>query len=285
MQFQMDSQFSNSKKEKGGYFLNHNSIISKFIDNFGPLEPKPHLHYIQGGVKGRFGLTTEPGEVLQLWRQRFYRENQKYPTLQVSSPSDILPRIHQEYDKWFFEFDEKDLLQAMRILQNKPFSKIKVIHSPEPLPMIFQRQDVGISVLLAPIMLELPKPEDQKIQKEHFKGNPWRDGKPKYYWTQQLPNSTFWIVEFPTYSPESDGLRYGFPIGKTVKCRNCGLEIDKQTWINKLNTMNHPECPCSCDTYDDFCGCRRRREMATYDRIRRESTIKKHFMRNHWDMA
>src|SRR6266566_1619346 len=224
--------------------MNQNSIISKFIEKCGELDPKPNYHYAEGSKLRRYGLTTEPRTVLQFWRERFYRD-------------------HQEYHKWFYEFDEKDLLQAMRFLQNSPFSKIQVVHSTEPLPMIFTRKDVDVAILLAPMMLELPKVEDQAIQKSHFKGNPWRDGKPEYYWTQQLPNSTFWIV----------------------KCRNCHTEMTIQDWTNKLTTMNHPECQCSCDTYDDFCGCRRRREMAQFDRIRRQSTIRKHFMRNHWDMA
>ncbi len=189
--------------------MNQSSIISKFIDKCGELDPKPNYHYAEGSTKRRYGLTTEPGTVLQFWRERFFRDHQKYPNIKVSAPSEVLPRIHQEYDKWFYD-----------------------------------------------------------------------------YWTQQLPNSTFWIVEFPTFKNTSvDGFMYGYPIGRMVKCRNCGTEMAINDWSNKLLNMNHPECQCSCDTYDDFCGCRRRREMAQFDRIRRQSTIRKHFMRNHWDMA
>ena len=266
--------------------MNQNSIISKFIEKCGELDPKPNYHYAEGSKLRRYGLTTEPGTVLQFWRERFYIDHQKYPNIKVSAPSEVLPRIHQEYDKWLYEFDEKDLLQAMRFLQNSPFSKIQVVHSSEPLPMIFTRKDVDVAILLAPMMLELPKVEDQAVQKSHFKGNPWIDGKPSYYWTQKLPNSTFWIVEFPTFSNTSvSGFMYCYPIGRMVKCRNCHTEMPINDWSNKLLNMNHSECQCSCDTYDDFCGCRRRREMAQFDRIRRQSTIRKHFMRNHWDMA
>src|SRR5207249_1172966 len=120
-----------------------------------------------------------------------------YPNIKVSAPSEVLPRIHQEYDKWFYEFDEKDLLQAMRFLQNSPFSKIQVVHSPEPLPMIFSRKDIDVAILLAPMMLELPKVEDQANQKQQFKSNSLRDCKTNYYWTPPLPYSSFWIVEFP----------------------------------------------------------------------------------------
>lgn len=255
--------------------MNQSSVISKFIEKCGPLDPKPHLHFVQGGVKGHFGLTTEPSEALQVFRSGFYRKYHKYPNIKISSPSDILPRQHLEYENWSYDFDNKDLITAMRCLQNAPFNKIQVIHSTEPFPMIFSRQDCKINIILAPITLEIPKEEVKKEQVEHFKGNPWRDGKPQYYWTQQLPNSTFWIVEYPTIKG----------IAQLIKCRNCNFEIDRESWVKKVVTMNHPECQCSCDTYDDFCECRKRREQATFDRIRRESTIKKHFMRNHWDMA
>lgn len=229
--------------------MNQNSIISKFIEKCGPLDPKPHLHYVQGGVKGHFGLTTEPGEVLQLWRNRFFKEHQKYPNIKISSTSDILPNIHFEYDGWSVDFDNRDLLSAMRLLQNAPFSKIQIVNSTEPLPMIFFRQDVTLYILLAPIMLQIPKQTEAQKELKKYKFST--------RWIAPLPDTTFWIVEVTS--------------GMIAKCKKCGNEKDIEEW-KKLRDSYHPECYCSCETYGDECGCRKKREGQRYDRIRRVYT-------------
>lgn len=234
--------------------MNQNSIISKFIEKCGPLDPKPHLHYVQGGVKGHFGLTTEPGEVLQLWRNRFFKEYQKYPNIRISSPQDLLPKVHFEYEGWSVDFDNKDLMSAMRLLQNAPFSKIQVINSTEPLPMIFSRKDVDVAILLAPIMLQLPKETEQKKELKKFKF--------LTRWIAPLPDSTFWIVEVP----------FGESTHLIAKCKKCGNETDIEDW-KKLRDCQHPECYCSCEAYGYECGCRAKREGQRFDRIRRVYTV------------
>ena len=232
--------------------MNKDSIIAKFIEKFGPLEPKLHLHYVQGQIRGQFGLTTEPGEVLQLWRARFFREHQRFPNLKVSSPSEILPNIHYEYDGSSIDFDNKDLLSAMRLLQNSPFSKIQVVHSTEPLPMIFNRKDIAISVLLAPIMLPLPKETEAKKELKKFRF--------MTRWIAQLPDTTFWLVEVPI----GDGTH------NIAKCKKCGNEMELEEW-KKLRDCQHPECYCSCEAYGYECGCRAKREGQRYDRIKRRT--------------
>jgi hypothetical protein len=119
--------------------------------------------------------------------------------------------------------------------------------------------------------------EGAKAQVAHFKGNPWMSGKPSYSWVSQMPNSTFWLVEFPTIQGTYVASLYGYPIGRMLKCRNCRAELQIEVWTKNLVNKNHPECVCSCETYGDECGCRRNREYSQFDRIRRESTIKKRF--------
>lgn len=234
--------------------MNQNNIISKFIEKCGPLDPKPHLHFVQGGVKGHFGLTTEPSEALQVFRKGFFRKFNKYPNIKVSSPADILPRQHFEYENWSYDFDNKDLLSAMRLLQNAPFSKIQVICSTEPFPMMFSRKDVSISILLAPIALLLPKETEQKKELKKFKF--------LTRWIAPLPETTFWIVEVP-FGKESTHL--------ITKCKKCNNEMELEEW-KKLRDSYHPECYCSCEAYGYECGCRAKREGQRYDRIRRTYT-------------
>ncbi len=89
----------------------------------------------------------------------------------------------------------------------------------------------------------------------NYRKNPWLDDKPIGRWIRQLPNSTFWIVEYDVYS------RLGTikEVSQIIKCYNCRAEIDTLTYADMLLNRNHAQCVCSCNTYDDFCGCIRNR--------------------------
>lgn len=251
------------------------SVVAKFIEKAGPLDPKPDKHFIQDANNGRYGLTTELNLNFELLMIQFEKDHNRKPSkFRVSPASKILPQLHIEAFGNSYDWDMQDMMKGMRILQNAPFSKIQVYHSLDPMPIAFVRQDCPVAVLLAPIVLPI---KDNLVVYPFKRTNVWRDEKPEMNWIQRMPNSTYWLVEFPTFKGSWVAAAYGHPIGRLIKCENCKAEIDIKTFIHKLVDMNHPECVCSCDTYDDFCGCRRKRDQMTYDRIRRESTTTMHF--------
>lgn len=275
-------------------YLNRQTVINKFIEKAGELDPKPQYGYIQGKIKGNYGLTTNLDIVLSLWRNRYKKENGIFPQDVTSSvPDKILPKIHYEINDIVVDFDESDLLNCMRCLQNSPFSKITVFHWPnKALPIAFHRSDCDISILLAPIMLPI-KPEAPVMPESKYKGNPWIDkAHAEWKYVSDIPNTTFQLWTFdltstnPPWKPDSVlAMTWGYPIAKMLKCRNCKFEIGIQDWVTKKIQWNHPECQCSCNTYDDFCGCRKRREFAAYDRLAFQTRQRYRFMRNHWDVA
>ena len=249
--------------------MNKNSIVDKFANYCGGLHATPY-HFVQGAIKYNFGLTFELGTVLSY--------------LKDSPSTEGLEKSFTIEDQ-NISFDDADIMKAKRFLQNAPFSKVKMICFPsKAMPVFFYREDVAI--LLSPYILPVPKEDVEVNEVKKFKGNPWLKDKFEIAWIRQLhPNSTFWLCQFVTPPNTYTAMMYGYPIGTMIKCKVCGCEIDVVTYSQQL-LKNHPECMCSCDTYDDFCGCKWKRIQATYDRIRRESTIKKHFMqRAYWDVT
>ncbi len=248
--------------------MNRQSVINKFIEKAGPLNPKPQFHYVQGLTKGWYGLTTKLNDVIQLWRKKANTSSE--PSL--TRVGLVLPNIHREVDGKSYDFDQSDILNCARMLQNVPFKDISVILVGDTLPIAFHRSNCDISILLAPQILDIPKTEPIQEQKKKFKGNPWA-GREDYKWISQMPNCTFWLVEV------ANGDRF-------LKCRNCGNELVIQDWVNRKIRENHPECMCSCNTYDDFCGCQQRVRMMQYDRLWRQNQKRMFYIkRSHRDIA
>jgi len=237
--------------------MNRQSVINKFIEKCGPLDPKPEYGFAQGRTKYNFGLTTQ----LELVLSKLKGNN-----ITVSPAPSILPTIHYELNGLTYTWDSNELLICMRMLQNKPFSLVSVFHYPnQPFPIAFHRAKCDVSILLAPYVHKKSEfiPEQPT---NTFKGNPWTAEKPQIRWIKQMPNSTFWLVEFDTLKGSFVSECWGYPIGRMLKCYNCQTEIGIEEWPSMLK-RNHPECMCMCNTYDDFCGCIRKRELAKYDRL------------------
>ena len=275
-------------------------VIEKFIEKCGPLDPKPQYAYAQGSkfisigsriVQGpRFGITSNPSVMFEKMQTKFQKDWNRFPqNLMVSTAYEVLPSVVLEIEGQMYEWDETNLLDAMMMFQNRPFDKLLITRfKDEPIPMLFSRKDVDVSVLLAPRVRPIPITSDlAKERKKKIRGSVWSGkGILPEEWKKQILNTTFWIVEWPTESPDSvEGHTYGYPIGKMVKCRKCGFEIGVNDWSIKYLRDNHPDCTCSCETYEDFCGCRRMREMWSYDRLRRQQSYKNRMFRNHWDLA
>lgn len=255
--------------------MNRQSVIRKFTEKCGtPITGKNSL-FIYGSAYGKehIGLTTKFQETVDALIKKYKQDHLgQYPLgFSETTAGHILPKIHQEVDGWMYDFDTGDLLDCMRMLENKPFQKIHVYRwTNEPMPMLFNRSDCDISVVLAPIMLPIPKDDGKdhtpikKIHKEIMTT-----------WIRQLdPRTSFWLVSI-------DYMNDRPPI-QTVKCTKCNCEIDKLTYINVYLKRNHLECTCTCDTYEDFCGCRRNRELNQIEKIRRETQVVRHFMSKKW---
>ena len=250
--------------------MNRQSIINKFIDVCGsPIAGKDGL-FIYGSIFGHIGLTTKLKESIHAITEKYLKDWNHLPTTELRqvSAGAVLPRIHIERTGYYFDFDRIDLLNCMRFLENKPFQKITVTYWPEePLPMFMSRKDVDIHVILAPHMGNIPIANLIETKSEKFRGNPWSSGKPDLNWIRQLDQTTFWLVQFPTVKGSYYAGMYGYPVGETIICKSCSIEIDKQTWINNKLLRNHPECMCSCNTYDDFCGCARKRNSIANEQM------------------
>jgi hypothetical protein len=275
--------------------MNRQTVINKFIEKAGALDPKPKYDYVQGTTKGHYGLTTKLESVIMRFRRKYWEETKKISEVSVNRVGNILPNIHREIDGVSYDFDESDILNCARMLQNSPFKDISVIIPGDTLPIAFKRSGVDISILLAPTVLDIPPPEiEHPSVIKKYKGNPWINPD-RHLWQLKgnLPKCTYQVWEFdisktnPPYKPNSVmALNYGYPIAQLIKCSNCGNEITKGDWLNRAYRDQHPECVCSCFTYDDFCGCQRLREQMVYDRIRRETTQRANFIkRSHWDVA
>lgn len=234
--------------------MNRQSVINKFIEKAGPLDPKPQLGFIQGTTKYYYGLTTQLVKVFELLKKEKNLQDVTRKFL-----GEILPSIRFELNGYLYSWETDDLIDCCRMLQNKPFSKVHVLmYENQPVPIAFHRSDCDISILLAPFVNKITEAIPSQPT-NRFKGNPWMVDKAIPRWIKQMPKSTFWLVEFDTVR----GLE------RILKCYNCKVEIGIEEWPKKLE-RNHPECMCMCDTYDDFCGCRRNREYQKYDRLWRQ---------------
>ena len=233
--------------------MNRQTVINKFIEKAGPLDPKPKYQYVQGSIKGWYGLTTKLQDVTQMFRRKYWIETKKISEVSVKRMSEVLPYIHREIDGWSYDFDNHDILNCARMLQNSPFKDIKVIIPGDVLPIAFNRPNCDISVLLAPIMCEIPKETEQKKILKKF----------KFYtrWVSPLPDTTYWVVEVPTRTSTE----------LIIKCKRCGNEKSIPEWKSLL-LSHHPSCYCLCDTYGDECGCKAKRDGQRYDRIKRQYT-------------
>ena len=236
--------------------MNRQSIINRFIEKTGGLYPIPKYGYIQGKKKGDYGMTTRLDDVMKYT---------KADTPSTTTVEALLLDNHYELDGWSYDFDESDVLSCARMLQNSPFKNITVIRFGSKLPIAFHRSGYDISILLAPMMFEI---------KEHISksnSNP-KFGDRRYHleWLNQLPQSTFWLVK------KESGERF-------VKCYNCGSEFQYPDWVNRAVRDHHPYCMCQCNTYDDFCGCRRIKEMQMYDRLWRQAKVKQFYIQRSRD--
>jgi hypothetical protein len=244
--------------------MNRQILINKFIEKAGPLDPKPQLGFIQGTTKYYYGLTTQLTKVFEL-----LKKEKNLQDVTRKFVGEILPSIRFELNNTLYTWDETDILACSRMLQNKPFSKVNVImYENQPVPIAFHRSGCDISILLAPYVNPLPKyPNAPKAPR--YIGNPWTSNKLSGRWIKQMPNSTFWLVEFDTIKDTVPAFTWGYPIGRMLICYVCKTEIGIEQWPSMLK-RNHPECMCQCNTYDDFCGCMRKRELQKYDRLWRQ---------------
>jgi hypothetical protein len=275
--------------------MNRDSVISKFIEKFGSLDPKPKYAYAEASIRRRFGISTDIAKMWTQWKEKFFTDNKEDLIPTVCEASELLPEIHSVYKGWTYDWTNSDLLSSFRVLQNSPFNKLKVLLGHlRATPLAIFRQDCDIAILVAPLMLEV-QPEEPVMpsqKKSKYKGNPWINPD-RAEWKLVNPSllgSTYqlWECDIASLGYKPDSVRAsldGYPIAQLIKCSNCGEEKMKQDWINRAIRDNHPACVCSCSTYDDFCGCEKTRNMMRYDRIRRESTVRLHFMRPNWEVA
>jgi len=229
--------------------IKKSTVISRFSKAFGELTPSKNNLFIMGKDLPFFGLTTKIEDTIKNMILKYYQEQVVVPQMESIEPSKTLEQQEfmfkwGEYEEVFWSEDR--LLAGYHILDNKPFERIQVKYFPgHYLPMFVLREidEEMFSVIIGP----------NKVS--NYRKNPWLDDKPIGRWIRQLPNSTFWIVEYDVYS------RLGTikEVSQIIKCYNCRAEIDTLTYADMLLNRNHAQCVCSCNTYDDFCGCIRNR--------------------------
>ncbi len=257
--------------------ISKDTILSRFIKAFGSPVPSKKGHFIVGSTRQNFGLTTDFKTCATLWLMRYNKERNRYPEnkLITVNPLLVYPELKyrsQDIDNSLVDVywpDEK-LMSGLHILDSKPFQRVEVSYFPnEVLPLGITRKVDGeqLTVMIAPNVLPVSASTAEPKQSV-FKGNPWHTGKLQPKWISQLQSTTFWIVETE--------------FERFVKCRNCGVELQLQDWVNRTIRDGHPWCMCSCNTYDDFCGCMQTRQRIQYEKKAREIVKIRHYMKR-WD--
>src|SRR4029077_1288690 len=232
--------------------IQKSTVIKRFTKAFGEPKLSKSGLYIMGGDLDIYGLTTRLNECNLNFVKYYYKENQKIPTAEIVSGSKFCTDYsfivgEDESSKTEVAFTEDRLIAGYHVLDSKPFERIQVQYFPNcSLPIVASREIEGeiLSVLIAPF--EMP----------YYSGNAWLTDKVVPRWIRAMPNSsTFWLVEFDRYN------RRGVKIGveEMIKCYNCRVELLVTDYVKQIIDRQHPECMCVCNTYDDFCGCIRKR--------------------------
>jgi len=238
------------------------TIISRFVKAFGEITPSTRAPFFVGKELPFFGITSKLKEVQSSMVTKYIQEYKTIPKLETTKPFNEYECTNGDFEIFF---TEDRLLAGYHILDMKPFERITIRFFPGhcmPLAVVRELDDGEIAVLVAP----------QEVSK--YVGNPWHDGKPVPRWIRRMKDSTFWLIEFDTFD------KYGRPIGveNIIKCENCRVEMLPQDYANQIIQQQHPECMCTCNTYDDFCGCIRKR---LYNQLMKESRELK-FIKRQW---
>lgn len=221
------------------------TIVSRFMKAFGELVPSPRAPFLMGKDLMFYGLTTKLQQVTGQMILKYIQEQKVTPSMQIIEASKLLPEyvfnIGDNTSGDEIIWNEDRLLSGFHILSSKPFEKLKVQYFPNhSIPIAVTREDSEYSVLIAPRILP------------YYNGhNPFIDAKPQARWMRQMKDSTFWLVEYDVFN--NRGIKTG--VAEIIKCYNCRVELSVQDYANQIIQRKHPECVCTCNTWDDFCGC------------------------------
>lgn len=261
------------------------TIIKRFTEKFGSLQPaknlKPdsNLPIALGDKNHEYGLTTNLTACINNFLKHHYDEYGHYPNHQMQTVDvfKILPDVKfyaNDGEKVEVFWTTNRLLEALRVLDNKPFESVQVSYFPEEImPMSFSRkvEKEIVSVILTPQIIPFKDPMQSEIETYQSVIHPTRR---ELRWINQLPNTTFWKVQDVWLIDDQV-----FKVEDSVSCYLCRANMSIEDWMNRAYRDNHPQCVCSCNTWDDFCGCQQLRKRMEYDRLWKQAETAHKFAR------
>lgn len=261
------------------------TIISRFIERFGTLQPANKLKQSStlpiaiGDKNHEYGITTNLTTCINNFLKHHYDEYGHYPNhqMQIVDVFKVLPDVKfyaNDGEKVEVFWTTNRILDGLRVLDNKPFENVQVSYFPEEImPMSFSRsvEKEIVSVILTPQIIPFKDPMQSEIETYQSVIHPTRR---ELRWINQLPNTTFWKVQDVWLIDDQV-----FKVEESVSCHVCHTNMLIDDWMNRAYRDNHPQCRCQCNTYDDFCGCARQREIAKFDRLYQQAQTSRKFAR------
>ncbi len=259
--------------------ISKETILSRFINKYGNPIQSSKAPFFVGSKKQSVGMTTDLQSCMVLMLRKFREVHNRLPKeLVTTEPINLLKEQEIRYvnDDGVCIWLAGELIDMFHILDMRPFSKIEVKLFPDETMPIFASRD-SITIMLAPSVLKNTEYQPSTPKKSVLP-NPWVTGKLKFDRVMKMSNTTFWLEQY-----NGDQLPM-YPTGyEMVKCENCLVEFEKQDYLQMV-LKGHPQCQCSCNTYDDWCGCQTKRLQIQGEKQSRELKKRLWYMKR-WEQS